>query len=56
MNSEEAKYKGILLQGWVGMLFLLLTMFITDIVEQAIKGSFESFSTFLAEDPGIVGL
>ena len=56
MNSEESKYQGILLQGWIGMLFLLLTMFITDIVEQAIKGSFESFSTFLAEDPGIVGL
>jgi hypothetical protein len=56
MNHEESKYQSILLQGWVGMLFLLLTMFITDIVEQAIKGSFESFSAFMAKDPGFVGL
>ncbi len=56
MNDTQRKYQDILVQGWTGMLFLLLLMFITDIIEQSIDGSFQNMSAFLAKDPGITGL
>ncbi len=56
MTEKQRKYQNLVLQGWVGMLFLLLTMFITDIVQVSIQSDFEGLSNFLAADPGIKGL
>jgi hypothetical protein len=56
MKNLENKYQNIVVQGWVAMLFLLLTMFITDIVELAMKGDYTSTSAFLSKDPGMDGL
>lgn len=50
------KYQGILLQGWVGMLFVLITMLITDVLEYSIRGEYEELSSLLAKDPGMNGL
>jgi hypothetical protein len=56
MEDAQRKYEDVVVQGWVGMLFLLLLMFITDLIEQAINGSFQNMAAFLAKDPGITGL
>ncbi len=56
MNDEERKYQSIVVQGWIGMLFLLLTMFITDIVELGMQGDYANTSDFLLRDPGVTGL
>lgn len=56
MKNLNTKYQNVIVQGWVGMLFLLLTMFITDIVELAMQGNYATTSEFLAKDPGIDGL
>lgn len=56
MSQLEKKYQGIVVQGWVGMLFLLLTMFITDIIELAMRGDYTETSNFLSKDPGAAGL
>ena len=56
MNEIERKYQGMIVQGWIGMLFLLITMFITDLVEFAIRGGYEEMSALLTADPGISGL
>lgn len=55
MNPLQ-KYPGILLQGWVGMLFILITMLITDVLEYSMRGEYEELSSLPAHDPGIVGL
>ncbi len=56
MQAIEIKYQNIVVQGWVAMLLLLLTMFITDIIELAITGDYNRTSEFLLKDPGINGL
>ena len=56
MHNDHNKYQNLLAQGWNGMLFLLLTMFITDIVELTIQGNFQHASDFMAKDPGTRGL
>jgi len=56
MNDIERKYQGLIVQGWIGMLFLLITMFITDLVEFAMRDDYDEMSTLLSADPGIAGL
>jgi hypothetical protein len=56
MQTTEIKYQNIIIQGWVAMLLLLLTMFITDILELAMTGDYYRTSEFLLKDPGINGL
>jgi len=48
----EQKLKNILVQGWVGMLFLLFLMILTDLVEFGMRSDFTSLNS----DPGIAGL
>lgn len=54
--NQQWKYQGILLQGWVGMLFILITMLITDVLEYSMRGEYEELSVLLAHDPGVTGL
>ena len=56
MHNDHNKYQNLLAHGWSGMLFLLLTMFITDIVELTIQGNFQHASDLMARDPGARGL
>lgn len=42
----------IIIQGWSGMLFLLIMMFITDFAEYGMRGDFSA----LIGDPGMTGL
>lgn len=56
MNPSSVKYQGILAQGWIGMLSLLITMFITDIIELLMKGDVAYTANFLRQDPGMAGL
>lgn len=56
MTDVESKYQGLVVQGWMGMLVLLLTMFITDPVEYSLRGEYQALSTLLAKDPGVIGL
>lgn len=56
MNDFFGKYQSLVVQGWVGMLFLLLTMFITDLVELGMQGDYAATSVFLLKDPGVAGL
>lgn len=56
MTDMERKYQGLVVQGWVGMLVLLLTMFITDLVEFSMRGEYQDLSALLSKDPGITGL
>ncbi len=56
MSELEKKYQALVAQGWSGMLFLLLTMFITDLVELSLPGDFKALSMRLSLDPGMVGL
>lgn len=55
LNVQKEEYiqtRNIITKGWSGMLFLLLLMMITDIVECGMKNDFH----FLIKDPGIIGL
>ncbi len=54
--NQQRKHQGILLQGWVGMLFILITMLITDVLEYSMRGEYEDLSLLLRNDPGMVGL
>lgn len=56
MSHMEKKYQGMVVQGWVGMLALLLTMFITDLVEFSMRGEYQGLAELLSNDPGITGL
>lgn len=56
MKNIESKYQGIVVQGWMGMLVLLLTMFITDLVEFSMRGEYQELSALLSTDPGAGGL
>lgn len=56
MTDMERKYQGLVAQGWTGMLVLLLTMFITDLVEFSMRGEYMDLSALLSKDPGITGL
>lgn len=49
-------YRALLLQGWVGMLFLLLSMLLTELIDVAIGGDFTALASHLARDPGAAGL
>jgi hypothetical protein len=46
----------LVVQGWSGMLMLLLTMFITDLVEFSMRGEYRELSALLTVDPGALGL
>jgi len=50
MNTT--KWRNIIIQGWSGMLFLIIFMMLTDIIECGMKTDF----TLLQSDPGINGL
>jgi hypothetical protein len=52
MKNDNLKVRSIIIKGWSGMLFLLLLMMITDLVECGMKNDF----TLLLRDPGISGL
>jgi len=56
MSERERFYQGLVVQGWSGMLVLLLAMFITDLVEYAMRGEYRELSHLLAADPGVAGL
>lgn len=56
MTDVESKYQGLVVQGWMGMLVLLLAMFIADLVEYSMRGEYQTLSTLLAKDPGMIGL
>jgi hypothetical protein len=52
MNFPKDKLRDIIVQGWMGMLSLLLLMMLTDLTEAGMKGDFSS----LLKDPGMKGL
>ena len=52
----DSPYRAITAQAWAGMLFLLLTMFIADLVRLSIEGEFAALTRALAADPGRTGL
>ena len=52
MKQESEKLRRIVVQGWLGMLLLLIIMIIADLIEFGMKGDFSP----LINDPGIVGL
>lgn len=56
MQQRAKTYRDLIAQGWAGMLFLLLTMLIADIVELAMQGDYGGTSAQLLKDPGIAGL
>lgn len=56
MTERERAYQGLVAQGWAGMLLLLLTMFITDLVEFSMRGEYRELSALLSQDPGASGL
>lgn len=53
MNENEIKF---VVQGWSVMLALLLTMFITDLIEFSMRGEYQELSALLLKDPGMDGL
>jgi hypothetical protein len=52
LPTEPEILKRIVIQGWTGMLFLLVLMMITDLIEFGMRGDFSA----LAKDPGMKGL
>jgi hypothetical protein len=56
MQVIEIRYQNILIQGLTAMLLLLLTMFITDILELAMGGDYSRTSEIISKDPGMAGL
>lgn len=56
MQQSAKTYRDLVAQGWAGMLFLLLTMLIADIIELAMQGDYGRTTVHLLTDPGIVGL
>jgi len=52
MAASQDPLRNIIVQGWMGMLSLLLLMMLTDLTELGMKGDFSP----LRRDPGIGGL
>ena len=52
MNIDSDRLRHIVVQGWAGMLSLLLLMMLTDLMEFGMKGDFSP----LSKDPGTGGL
>ncbi len=52
MEKENENLRKIVIQGWAGMLFLLIVMVITDLVKYGMSGDFSP----LIKDPGMRGL
>jgi hypothetical protein len=52
MNSIADRLRNIIVQGWAGMLYLLLLMSLTDLNELGMKGDFSALNI----DPGVGGL
>ena len=50
------RYRAIIVHAWSGMLAILLTMLIADVVRYAMQGPYNELSTALASDPGAGGL
>ncbi len=51
-----SQFRSIVAQSWAGMLAVLLTMFIADIVRLAMLGQYTELSNSFMTDPGILGL
>ena len=52
MEVNNIKIRSVITKGWSGMLFVLLLMMITDLIECGMKNDF----SLLLKDPGISGL
>ena len=52
MNSIADRLRNIIVQGWAGMLYLLLLMSLTDLNELGMKGDFSALNI----DPGVGGI
>lgn len=52
----DSRFRAITAQAWSGMLVVLLTMFIADVVRFSMQGEYSQLTTSLAADPGHVGL
>lgn len=52
----ESRFRAITAQSWSGMLAVLLTMFIVDLVRFSMLGQYAELSKSLAADPGSTGL
>lgn len=52
----DSRYRAITAQAWSGMLAVLLTMFIADLVRLSMDGQFSTLAESLAADPGRNGL
>lgn len=55
-THKDARYRAITAQAWSGMLVILLTMFIADLVRLSMQGQFSELAKSLATDPGRTGL
>lgn len=51
-ETTADRWRNIIVQGWAGMLFLLLLMMLTDLNEFGMRGDFSA----LVKDPGVGGL
>ena len=56
LDHADSRYRAITAQAWSGMLAVLLTMFIADLVRLSIKGPYAELAESLAADPGLTGL
>ena len=56
IGPMDSRYRAIIAQAWSGMLAVLLTMFIADLVRLSIGGQFSELAASLAADPGRNGL
>jgi hypothetical protein len=55
-HPMDSQFRAITAQAWSGMLAVLLTMFIADMVRLAMLGQYSELTTSLSADPGRAGL